>query len=128
MPGWRGPRTPPDPLLTTHHWRTTIRPYWQRLRLPCARCQRLIDYDGPRYLTTTTGRRKLNPRYLVVGHIVSRYDAKRQGWTEQQINALSNTQQECQDCSNRSGALLGQRVQQAKLTTQQTRPPAYRRW
>jgi len=52
----------------------------------------------------------MNPKALVVGHIVSRYAARRAGWTEAEINALSNTQPECQACSNRSGAQLGQRV------------------
>jgi hypothetical protein len=107
---WRGPRTANDPLLTSHHWRTTIRSHWKALRLPCARCGQAIDYLGPRYLTSPTGRRTLNPRYLIVGHIVDRYTAKRMGWIDQQINALSNTQPECLSCSNRSGAKLGQRV------------------
>jgi hypothetical protein len=110
---WRGPRTPNDPVLTSHHWRTVVRPYWQRRRLPCSRCGCAIDYDGPRYLTTPSGKRAMNPRALVVGHIVSRYAARRAGWTEAEINALSNTQPECQACSNRSGARLGQRVRSA---------------
>ena len=113
---WRGPRTTRDPLLTTHHWRKVVRPYWQRLRQPCARCGKPIDYDGPRYVVVA-GKRTLNPRYLVVGHKVDRYTAKRMGWTEQQINAIANSQPECQSCSNSSGARLGQRVQAAKLAT-----------
>lgn len=125
MGRWRGPRTPGDPLLTTHHWRTVIRPHWQRLRLPCARCGRPIDYDGPRFLIVND-RRRLNPRYLVVGHIVSRYEARRRGWTDQQINALSNTQPECQACSNSSGARLGQRVQGSHTATAQLAET--RRW
>jgi hypothetical protein len=109
---WRGPRTGNDPLLTNHHWRKVIRPHWQRLRLPCARCGGPIDYDGARYLVVN-GKHRLNPRYLVVGHKVDRYLARRMGWTDLQINALSNTQPECQTCSNRSGAQLGQRVQKS---------------
>lgn len=70
----------------------------------------MIDYDGPRYLIIN-GKRRLNPRYLVVGHIVSRYEAKRMGWTVKQMNALTNLRAECQRCSNRSGARLGQQVQ-----------------
>lgn len=101
-----GRRQDSDPLLSTHAWRTTIRQHWIRLRLPCARCHRPIDYDGPR--TMPNGR--LNRRYLIVGHIVDRYTARRKGWTDEQINALSNTQPECFDCSNRSGARLGQQV------------------
>ncbi len=118
MGQWRGPRTANDPLLTTHHWRTTIRRHWQAKRLPCARCHKPIDYTGPRYLIVR-GRRRVNPRALVVGHIVSRYDARRLGWTDVQINALTNSQPECVDCSNRSGAKLGQQVQRqrAKVTS-----------
>lgn len=113
MGEWRGPRTPRDPLLTTRAWRQ-IRQHWIRLRLPCARCGRPIDYDGPRFYVTATGKRRQNPRYLVVGHKVDRYRAKLMGWTAQQINALENTQPECVHCSNRSGAQLGQRVQAAR--------------
>lgn len=83
----------------------------------------MIDYDGPRYLSVA-GRRIQNPRHLVVGHKVSRYEAKRKGWTEAMINDISNTQPECVDCSNRSGARLGKQVQ----ATRQQRPTTYSRW
>jgi hypothetical protein len=106
---WRGPKSAgKDPLLARASHYKRNRQYWQRLRLPCAVCGRAIDYDGPRYI----GGRQ-NPRALVVGHIVSRYHAKRLGWTEQQINSISNTQPECQSCSNRTGARLGAQVQRA---------------
>jgi hypothetical protein len=123
---WQGPRTANDPTLTGRAWRD-IRKHWVRLRLPCARCGYAIDYDGPRYLATSTGRRRQNPRYLVVGHIVSRYEARLRGWTEQQTNALANTQPECQACSNSSGARLGQRVQRTKATTRAALDTS-RRW
>jgi hypothetical protein len=77
----------------------------------------MIDYDGDYYLKTITGKRIKNPRYLVVGHIVDRYLGKRYGWTDAEINALSNSQPECMNCSNRSGARLGQKVQHAKHPT-----------
>lgn len=120
--GWRGPRTPNDPRLTSHHWRKVVRPYWQAKRLPCARCGKAIDYDGPRYLTTITGKRRLNPRYLCIGHKVSRNMARRMGWTDEQADAIANTQPECQACSNSSGAREGQRMQAART------PTTYRRW
>ena len=123
---WRGPRTARDPLLTTRAWRAN-RKHWQRLRLPCARCGKPIDYDGPRYLTVN-GKRRLNPRYLIVGHKVSRWEANRLGWTETQTNALTNTQPECQSCSNTSGAQLGQRIQQARLATFAQRTDTSSRW
>jgi hypothetical protein len=50
---------------------------------------------------TINGRQ--NPRSLVVGHIISRYQAKLMGLSPTQINALSNTQPECQSCSNKTG-------------------------
>ena len=107
---WRGPReSGKDPLLARASHYKRNRKHWQRLRLPCAVCGRAIDYDGPRYV----GGRQ-NRRALVVGHKVSRYHAKRLGWTEAMINATANTQPECQSCSNRTGAQLGRQVQRAK--------------
>lgn len=114
-----------DPLLGTYTWRVTIRQHWVRLRLPCARCKQPIDYAGPRYYTVR-GKRRLNPRYLVVGHKVDRYQAKLMGWTEQQINAISNTQPECARCSHSSGAKLGQRVSAQNVKAQA--PEESRRW
>jgi hypothetical protein len=104
---WRGPRkSGKDPLLARAAHYKRNREYWQRLRLPCAVCAKAIDYDGPR---TINGRQ--NPRSLVVGHIISRYQAKLMGLSPTQINALSNTQPECQSCSNKTGARLGRQVQ-----------------
>ena len=106
---WRGPRkSGKDPLLARASHYKRNRQHWQRLRLPCAVCGTAIDYDGPNLID---GRQ--NRRSLVVGHIVSRYLAKRMGMSEAQINALSNTQPECRECSNRSGARLGRQVQRA---------------
>jgi hypothetical protein len=103
---WGKGRPRRDPLLTTRKHRDHNRAYWQARREPCRRAGCVIDYDGPQYLPD--GSR--NPRYLVVGHIVSRSKARELGWTAEQINDLSNTQPECLDCSNRSGALEGQEV------------------
>jgi hypothetical protein len=109
---WQGPRTRPDPLLHTPMWRKVIRPYWQRRRLPC-QCgcwpPQPIAYDSPTYVVVN-GRRRLNGASLVIGHVVSRYEAKQLGWTEQQINSLGNTRPERADHSLRSGAELGERV------------------
>jgi len=93
-----------DPLLTTMHWRVTVRRYWLAQRQACARCGAAIDYDTGRYLP---GTRKVNPRSLAVGHIVGRDQAKRLGWPDAEINALSNTQPEHARCSDRSGAAYG---------------------
>ena len=80
------------------------RAHWQRLRRPCARCGKRIDYDGPMRLPSG----KYNPDYLVVGHKVDRITAVEAGWTLAQINDLSNTQPECLECSWRSGGELKQ--------------------
>jgi hypothetical protein len=118
---WQGPRTGSDPLLHTPSWRRVIRPYWKRRRLPC-QCgcwpPQPIDYDGPTHVVIS-GRRRLNGASLVIGHIVSRYEAKRLGWSDVQINALGNTRPERADHSLRSGAQLGERVRQGR----QPEPP-----
>jgi hypothetical protein len=107
---WRGPRkSGKDPLLAKAAHYKRNRNHFIRLRLPCAVCHRVIDYDGPRYING-----KQNPRSLVVGHIVARYWAKQMGWSDAQINSLQNVQPECQSCSNRTGAKLGRMVQRAK--------------
>jgi 5-methylcytosine-specific restriction endonuclease McrA len=108
MAKWRGPQKPSDPLLTaTSHKRNKA--HWRRLRLPCQLCGRQIDYTGPRYLNG-----KQNPASLVVGHVVSRYHAKRMGWSEAEINSLANSRPECQACSNRMGASLGATVKNGR--------------
>lgn len=111
-----------DPLLTSYTWRTTIRRHWQQQRLPCARCGRPIDYDTGRYLP---GTRRVNPASLAVGHIVGRDQAKRLGWTEQQINALSNTQPEHARCSDRSGAQYGNRLRGRGPGGRRSRPDGF---
>jgi hypothetical protein len=120
---WRGPRSAgKDPLLARASHYKRNRQYWQRLRLPCAVCGRPIDYDGPNLIS---GRQ--NPRALVVGHRVSRYAAKRAGWSEAMINSTANTRPECRACSNRSGARLGWLVQQANAKGKYGRDDS-RRW
>jgi hypothetical protein len=91
-----------DPLLSTYHWRTVVRRHHVNAGKPCARCGGPIDYVSPRFFE---GTRKVNPLTLAVGHIVGRHEAKRLGWTDAQINALSNTQAEHAQCSDRSGAV-----------------------
>jgi hypothetical protein len=49
----------------------------------------------------------VNPYSLVIGHIVGRHEAKLMGWTDAQINAISNTQPEHARCSDQSGARYG---------------------
>jgi hypothetical protein len=111
MAKWRGPRTTRDPLLITASHRSN-RTYWVALArtvgLRCTLCGCPIEWRKE-YRRLPNGRE--NPRYLVIGHVTSRYTAKRMGWTEQQINSLSNTRPECKHCSNKTGAQLGRQVQ-----------------
>lgn len=90
------PRPHGDPLLATAHWRR-IRQHWRQQRQPCARCGNPIDYTAPRG----------HPRALHVGHIIGRDQARTLGWTDTQINHLSNTQPECTTCSTSSGGTYG---------------------
>lgn len=93
-----------DPLLQTNHWRKVVRAHWIRHARVCARCGRPIDTGLARCYP---GTRKVHPGSLAVGHIVGRDQAKALGWTEAQINAISNTQPEHARCSDRSGAQYG---------------------
>ena len=96
-----------DPLLSSYHWVKVVRPYWMRSAQPCARCGGEIDRTSGRYYP---GTRTVNPYSLVVGHIVGRHEAKLMGWTDAQINVLSNTQPEHARCSDQSGAQYGNRL------------------
>jgi hypothetical protein len=99
---WRGPKSPKDPLLARASHYKRNRQYWQRLGLPCALCGKAIDYTGANIIN---GRQ--NPRALVVGHIVSRYHAKKLGWSEAMINSVSNTRPECRRCSKQVWCAVG---------------------
>ena len=123
---WSTKRGASDPALTSRAWRAH-RAYWTAQRLPCSRCGGPIDYGDPRYLP---GTRRLNPRYLVVGHIVSRRQARLLGWPEQRINARANTQPECQDCSNRSGAAESNHARRSRgiVVVPIARPVTSRSW
>jgi hypothetical protein len=85
-----------DPLLKRADWRAAIA-YWRGSNAPCARCGGRIDRRSK-----TRG-----PDSLDVGHVVSRYEARRLGWTDEQINALSNTRPEHARCNRADGARLG---------------------
>lgn len=88
-----------DPALKTAAWKR-IRAYWLTgpgKDTPCARCGGPID--------RTPGAR--GPMSLDVGHIVDRVVARQAGWTEAQVNTLSNTAPEHQRCGRKAGAKLG---------------------
>lgn len=124
----RGTRKGDDALLHTAQWRAH-RAHWMRPenRRPCGVCTGVIDYDGPRYLP---GTRTVNERYLHVGHIVGRHEARALGWSNEQINALTNTRPECAHCSGSTGATYGNQLRsvnmQAIPVTQ--RPITASRW
>jgi hypothetical protein len=112
---------PVDPALLSWKHRVHNREHWKSLRLPCARCGCAIDYDGPQYFPNG----QQNLRYLVVGHVVGRVEARQLGWSEAEINDLSNTQPECANCSSVSGARdrQNQRVKPAPIAA-----PEASRW
>jgi hypothetical protein len=109
-----------DPALNSRKHRDHNRKYWQALRLPCARCGGRIDYDGPPIL----GNGLHNPRYLVVGHKVSRTEGLAQGWTLAQINDITNTQPECWECSISSGGAESVKVRRTTRTPVISAPEA----
>lgn len=86
-----------DPLLKGADWET-IKAFWRQPQnhRPCARCGGPIRYTGPRGWDS-----------LDVGHIVGRDEARRLGWTREQINHLSNTQPEHARCGRSAGATYG---------------------
>jgi hypothetical protein len=108
-----------DPLLQSPYWINVVRPFWKdpRNQRPCARCRGYIDYAAPRFYP---GTRKVNPRSLAVGHIIERHKARAMGWSDDQINDISNTQPECARCSDSSGAKYGNALRGLRVV--RTRP------
>jgi hypothetical protein len=94
-----------DPALGGYAW-NKIRQYWRRQQRPCWRCGQPIDYTV----------KWPHPRSLVVGHITSLAQARAAGWSEAQINSIASTAPEHADCSNKSGAALGRRLQRQTPT------------
>ena len=85
-----------DPLLKTSQWQANRR-YWVANATACELCGVALD--------VSVGAR--GPHAMDVGHIVSRRDAKRMGWSAREINALSNTRPECRTCSRSAGGRVG---------------------
>jgi hypothetical protein len=106
MPWNQGQHSDADPMITSGAWRI-LRRQWKARGLPCARCGRPIDYAGGRFLASG----KINRASFVLGHKVSRREARALGWSEWQINDSSNLQAEHLGCSNSSGAVLGRAIQ-----------------
>ena len=104
---WKG-RRQRDPLLVTAAYRAARR-YWKQLALPCARCGRPINYDAPHLIAG-----KLNPWAYQLGHKVGRTQARRLGWTDEQINAIANTQPEHQRCNHLAGIKAGHKTQKVR--------------
>jgi hypothetical protein len=92
-----------DPAINSRQWRK-LREQIRGLRLPCGRCGGWIDYDN------VGG--KQNPKSFVLGHRVSRREARARGWTAAMMNSPTNLQPECRSCSNKSGARLGRKLQE----------------
>jgi hypothetical protein len=103
---WGAPRPATDPRLKSAAWKRT-RAHWKaegrRLGVPCWRCGRAIDYDVDYFRTTVDGRRKVNAIAFALGHVTGRDLAASLGWTDEQINDISNTRPEHARCSGKSG-------------------------
>jgi hypothetical protein len=108
-----------DPVINSRQWRK-LRERIAALRLPCARCGGWIDYGN------VFG--KQDPRSFVLGHRVSRREAKARGWTAAQMNSPANLQPECRSCSNKSGAKLGRALQAPQMTAEQLVRATADRW
>lgn len=102
--GWRGRRTR-DPIYTSPSYKTARR-YWQTLALPCAICRRPINYAAP----ALTPSRRRNPWAYQCDHIINIARARRQGWTEDQINSLSNTRPTHAGCNHLAGIQAGHKT------------------
>jgi hypothetical protein len=94
-----------DPVINNRNWRK-LRERVKALRLPCACCNGWIDYDN---IYGSQG-----PRSFVLGHRVSRREARARGWTVAQMNDPANLQPECRSWSNKSGAQLARSLQNTR--------------
>lgn len=103
------PTMPNDPGLKTKEWHK-IRAFWLTgggRTAPCARCGGEIDRR----------RGARGPWSLDVGHIVSRYEARRLGWSEDKIHAQENTQAEHRRCNRAAGAAITNAIREASKNT-----------
>ena len=107
------PKPRVDPLYQRKDWRRVVK-FWQsRQGLACARCGGAIRMTGQR-----------GPDSLDVGHIIGKHEARQMGWSDDQINRLSNTQPEHSRCGRRAGAEYGNEARGRALPT----PVASRDW
>lgn len=88
-----------DPIYKRADWGRVVA-YWRGLvETGVVGCQ------APRCLATsrviTLGHRLWG---LDAGHIVGKADARRMGWTDEQINALDNSRPEHRRCNRHAGA------------------------
>jgi hypothetical protein len=103
---WGAPRPPSDPNLHTPLYRQT-REYWLRRGkaedIPCWRCGQRIAYSLPYFRIEPSGRKRVNHTAFCLGHLVGRDLAMSYGWTDAQINAITNCRPEHARCSGKSG-------------------------
>jgi hypothetical protein len=115
---WAGTRKRGDPMLSSYAWRKLRAGYVKQLPLVCWRCGDPITVGHRNY----PGTKITNLESLVLGHRVSRNQAKAYGWTAQQMNDTSNLAPEHFRCSSSSGSKEGNAMlkikQQAKLKQQ----------
>ena len=110
---------PADPAIKTAEYRARrarLKAEARSVAAPCARCRGPIDYDGP-YWLTINGRRVVNPRAFVAGHVIDRAAG----------GGHDLLQPECARCSITSGARTGARRLWA-TKPRRTRPSTAGRW
>jgi len=85
-----------DPIYSSAGHRANIR-YWRLAQQPCHLCGLPINYAA----------KSPDPWSLEVDHIIAVAIARARGWTDEQINDLSNTRPAHRKCNNRRGLQLG---------------------
>jgi hypothetical protein len=98
-----------DYLVETPGQRAARAYFRQQQTQPCATCRREIDYSWTKKMIN--GKWVYNSRGLVAGHVISRSQGKLLGYSDDQLQALSNFRPECRSCSVRQGSRLGRAMQ-----------------
>jgi ferredoxin len=106
-------RQPADPIYRHPSYAAAVK-HWRANGTHCARCGTTLD--------RTPG--ATGPTAYQCGHIIDKHTARAAGWPIEAINAITNTQPECQRCNTSHGARLGNQLRDRALP----QPTNTRRW